>query len=152
MIRVAFSLGVLLGSAFVFRDFLADAVMWWSAEDRRWGLTLGLLSSAAQAVVAAEVDLTWHAPNQTAINNLTSVLGGSGVYGFIYNTSQTPDALYGTYNWCNMPHVRPDEYPWPPAQYELQYVELVRQTPPAPPNTLLPSSPPTDVGGWGRRC
>jgi hypothetical protein len=71
------------------------------------------------------IDLSWHAPAQTLINNLTNVVSAQGVYGFIYNTSTTPDEQYGTYNWCNMPHVRKTEYVKPPADYALQYVELV---------------------------
>lgn len=73
------------------------------------------------------VDLGWFAPAQTLINNLTNVASNSttGVYGFIYNSSYTPDAQYGTYNWCNMPHVRAAEYVVPSDDYELVYVELV---------------------------
>ena len=68
---------------------------------------------------------TWFGPNATSINNLTQVIGGSGVYGFIYNSSRTPDSEYGTYNWCNMPHVRAKEYVKPADEFELQYVEVV---------------------------
>lgn len=74
---------------------------------------------------AADVDLSWHAPNLTAVNNLPRVIAGSGVYGFIYNSSVTPDSEYGRYNWGNMPHVRATEYKKPPAEYKLQYVEVV---------------------------
>lgn len=77
-------------------------------------------------VVGAEVDLDWHAPAATRINNLTQVLNGEGVYGFIYNTSHTPDDQYGTYNWCNMPHVRKQEYVQVSDGFELKYVEVVR--------------------------
>lgn len=71
------------------------------------------------------MDLNWHAPRKTDLNNLTSVLAGEGVYGFILNTSDTPDEVYGTYNWCNMPHVRSKEYVKASDEYELQYVEIV---------------------------
>lgn len=73
------------------------------------------------------VDLAWYAPSSTDINNLTNVVsvGTSGVYGFIYNSSTTPDDEYGAYNWCNMPHVRAKEYVVPSEEYELVYVELV---------------------------
>lgn len=79
------------------------------------------------AVSAADVDVGWHAPARTDINNLTKVLDGEGVYGFIYDTSDTPDDDYGAYNWCNMPHVRRTEYVKPSDEFELQYVELVRE-------------------------
>ncbi|KAG8164513.1 hypothetical protein KVR01_006431 [Diaporthe batatas] len=77
----------------------------------------------------AAVDLSWHPPAQTLINNLTHVVSNSttGVYGFIYDSSHTPDEAYGTYNWCNMPHVRATEYKVPPDEYELVYVELIHR-------------------------
>lgn len=74
---------------------------------------------------ALAVDGSWHAPNATDINNLDKVLNSDGVYGFIFDSSQTPDKEYGKYNWCNMPHVRPREYPKAPKAYKLQYVEVV---------------------------
>lgn len=73
----------------------------------------------------ADVDLSWHAPNATEINDLSKVIAGDGVYGFIYNGSTVSDAAYGTYNWCNMPHVRATEYKKPSSEYKLQYVEVV---------------------------
>lgn len=77
----------------------------------------------------AAVDLSWYPPSQTLVNNLTNVVSDSttGVYGFIYDSSHTPDQDYGTYNWCNMPHVRASEYKVPPDEYQLVYVELVSQ-------------------------
>ncbi|KAJ6441707.1 HET domain-containingprotein [Purpureocillium lavendulum] len=86
-----------------------------------------LLQLPVERAADDEVDAGWHAPKQTSLNNLTAVLGGSGVYGFIYNSSVTPDERYGTYNWCNMPHVRRTEYVRPPSEFELQYVELIHR-------------------------
>lgn len=79
---------------------------------------------------STSVHLGWYPPSQTLINNLTNVVSDNtkGVYGFIYNSSHTPDAAYGTYNWCNMPHVRGSEYKVPSDEYELVYVELVSRT------------------------
>ena len=72
-------------------------------------------------------DLKWYAPNSTKVNSLTSVINGTGVYGFIFNSSTVPaDTPYGTYNWCNMPHVRVQEYPKAHSSYKLEYVEVVR--------------------------
>ncbi|KAH6856151.1 histidine acid phosphatase [Chaetomium sp. MPI-CAGE-AT-0009] len=73
------------------------------------------------------VDLSWHAPKQTQLNNLTAVVDGDGVYGFIYNSSDTPDEIYGVYNWCNMPHVRKKEYAKAPREYELVFVEVIHR-------------------------
>lgn len=80
------------------------------------------------ANASAAVDLGWYAPAQTLINNLTHVASAdtTGVYGFVYNSSETPAGVaYGGYNWCNMPHVRASEYVRPADEYELVYVELV---------------------------
>ncbi|KAL9095685.1 MAG: hypothetical protein Q9165_002117 [Trypethelium subeluteriae] len=73
-------------------------------------------------------DLTWHAPNSSQVNSLSSVINGTGVYGFIFNSSGVPTgSSYGTYNWCNMPHVRPQEYPKADSSYELEYVEVIHR-------------------------
>jgi hypothetical protein len=82
-------------------------------------------SLAHYGKAASTVDLSWHAPNATDINDLTQVTGGEGVYGFIYNSSNAPADEYGVYNWCNMPHVRSTEYKKPSSEYKLQYVEVV---------------------------
>lgn len=74
-----------------------------------------------------KVDLSWHPPKKTQINDLNAVIHGTGVFGgYIFNSSQDPSGVsYGTYNWCNMPHVRKEEYIIPPKEYQLEYVELV---------------------------
>jgi hypothetical protein len=95
----------------------------------RTSIMAAVAASFAQHVKAADastVDLSWHAPNATAINNLTQVIGGSGIYGFIYNSSTITADEYGVYNWCNMPHVRATEYKTASSDYDLQYVEVVR--------------------------
>ncbi|GMK55718.1 hypothetical protein CspeluHIS016_0207740 [Cutaneotrichosporon spelunceum] len=58
--------------------------------------------------------------------NLTWALSGPGAPG-IYNSSHTPDSQYGIYNWCNMPHVRNQEYKAPGEEYKLVYVEAVQR-------------------------
>ncbi|CAJ2510659.1 Uu.00g062840.m01.CDS01 [Anthostomella pinea] len=78
--------------------------------------------------MSQSVDLGWYPPNNTSINNLTAVLNdANGVYGFIFDTSDTSIEQYGTYNWCNMPHVRKTEYVKPSAEYELRYVEVIQR-------------------------
>lgn len=67
----------------------------------------------------------WHPPADWDVNNLTKALHSEGVYGFIFDSSHTPDDKYGQYNYCNMPHVRRQEYVKPSEEYELKYVELV---------------------------
>ncbi|KAI0846491.1 phosphoglycerate mutase-like protein [Daldinia vernicosa] len=68
------------------------------------------LWSMVAVAAAQKVDLGWYPPSNTSINNLTTALHGEGIYGFIFNTSETSDAQYGTYNWCNMPHVRKTDF------------------------------------------
>ena len=69
----------------------------------------------------------WHAPNQTPVNDLKTVIDGTGVNGFIFNNSDGPpgNEYYGGYNWCNMPHVKTQTYKKAPAGYVLEYVEVV---------------------------
>lgn len=72
------------------------------------------------------VDLGWYAPNQTWVNNLSGILRGNGTHDFYFGGSTLPPGTkYGTYNWCNMPHVRREEYPMPREGYTLEYVEVV---------------------------
>jgi hypothetical protein len=82
----------------------------------------------AEAVCNAEsrpVSLDWHRPNATSINNLTAVINGTGVFGFQFDAVSSSDVPYRTYNWCNMPHVRQQEYVVAPSDYQLEYVEVV---------------------------
>ncbi len=117
---------VVILSLVLILQLIAQEFMAVLSSPKRSSILLSLLaSSSAGSAQSVAVDLAWHAPSQSAINNLTAVLGSSGVYGFIFNSSQTPDAQYGAYNWCNMPHVRRQEYVRPPPEYELRYVELV---------------------------
>ena len=86
-----------------------------------------LASAWLPAAVAQNrtIDLSWHAPKKTWINDLSRVLNDAGTNGFHFNGSALPDGVpYGTYNWCNMPHVRREEYPKASDEYTLQYVEV----------------------------
>ena len=75
----------------------------------------------------ADVDLSWHAPKKTWVNNLDQVINGTGTHGFFYGGSTLPRGTpYGIYNWCNMPHVRAQEYPRASKEFQLEYVEVVR--------------------------
>lgn len=75
----------------------------------------------------SEVDLGWYAPNATEINNLTAVLDDLGVYGFVFNATTPEDEPYSTYNWCNMPHVRSQEYQPAPSEYTLKHVSVIHR-------------------------
>ncbi|ELR03874.1 hypothetical protein VC83_06065 [Pseudogymnoascus destructans] len=74
------------------------------------------------------VDLSWHEPISSNINSLSSAINGTGIYGFVFNSSTLPEGTpYGTYNWCNMPHVRRTEYPKVNSSYALEYVEVIHR-------------------------
>ena len=71
------------------------------------------------------VDLSWHRPISSDINSLRSAINGSGIYGFIFNSSQGP---LDTYNWCYMPHTSPATYPKVnDSSYKLEYVEVIHR-------------------------
>jgi len=71
------------------------------------------------------IDLSWHAPVKSNINNLPTVINGTGIYGFVFNSSQAP---LNTYNWCNMPHTNPATYPKVnDSSYKLEYVEVIHR-------------------------
>ncbi|KIW15986.1 hypothetical protein PV08_06037 [Exophiala spinifera] len=121
--------------AAVLREILSsfDVQVWQSNMLRRVG-NLVFFGSLVKGIAAqcsqqnGSVDLGWHAPNETHVNNLDFVVNGTGANGFIYNTSVTPaTAGYSTYNWCNMPHVRQQEYVKAPEGYKLEYVELIHR-------------------------
>ncbi|KAF2022222.1 phosphoglycerate mutase-like protein [Aaosphaeria arxii CBS 175.79] len=92
-----------------------------------------VVSTAAGAAIEShggevKVDLNWHAPKKTWVNDLSRVIGDRGTNGFYFGGSNLPPKTkYGKYNWCNMPHVRKQEYPKAKKDYELQYVEVIHR-------------------------
>ncbi|SPJ70657.1 uncharacterized protein FTOL_00385 [Fusarium torulosum] len=90
------------------------------------GSLLALLS-AAPVVLSKDPKMQWFPPSENYINGLDKAIAGEGTYGFIYDSSHTPDKDYGTYNWCNMPHARKREYKKPSKEYELKYVEVIQR-------------------------
>ena len=82
---------------------------------------------SAATCASPSVDLSWHPSPIEDVNSLSSVEKNSSIYGFIFNSSSEPVGVpYGTYNWCNMPHVRSQEYKKAPVAYKLEYVEVVK--------------------------
>ncbi|KAK7537285.1 histidine acid phosphatase-like protein [Phyllosticta citribraziliensis] len=87
-----------------------------------------LTAAMAAKFLNSSVAGAWYPPAQSWINNLDDVINGTGVHGFIFNSSFLPEGTpYGTYNWCNMPHVRAQEYPVASDEYELEYVEVIHR-------------------------
>ena len=78
---------------------------------------------------SSPVDIGWYPPSNTSVDSLASAVNHTGTYGFIFSSSQTPSsAPYSTYNWCSMPHVRPQEYVRPPSEkFKLEYVEVIHR-------------------------
>ncbi|KAK3048205.1 hypothetical protein LTR09_010366 [Extremus antarcticus] len=81
-------------------------------------------AKAGKCVSDTDVSLQWHAPAQSEINNLTTAINGTGIYNFIFNSSQSPPDVY---NWCNMPHINPSTYSRPSSSYKLEYVEIIHR-------------------------
>lgn len=70
------------------------------------------------------ISLSWYPPAKTQINDLSRVINGTGIYGFIFNSSVAP---LNTYNWCNMPHVNKATYKQVDDSYKLEYVEVIHR-------------------------
>lgn len=60
-------------------------------------LSFTIISGGAKTdSINMTVDLSWHAPISSSINNLTLAINGTGTYGFIFNSSTLPDGVpYG---------------------------------------------------------
>ena len=78
----------------------------------------------ASCPAATNVSRAWHPPAQYEVNSLSSAINGTGIYGFIFNSSQGP---LNTYNWCNMPHTNIQTYPRVSEEYTLEYVEVIHR-------------------------
>jgi hypothetical protein len=98
----------------------------WDIDMRSIELFLPLVWVPFVASQNNTVDLGWHAPEKSWINDLGQILNGStGTNGFVFSGSRLPVGTpYGTYNWCNMPHVRAQEYPKASEEFEMVYVEV----------------------------
>ena len=92
---------------------------------------LTLLDPQDGFVYNSSIDDMWYPPTPKPINDLDTVINGTGVYGFIFNNSYAPESsdYYGGYNYCNMPHVNKAKYLKAPDDYTLEYVEVVSYNP-----------------------
>ncbi len=67
---------------------------------------LAIATSEAQSTngTATNVSLSWYAPDASQINNVKSIINGTGVYGFAFNGSQvaSSNTYYGGYNWYSL--------------------------------------------------
>jgi 2-phosphoxylose phosphatase len=123
------ALGLVLLCLVAFRHDL-ETMAPWSNPSPLLASLAAVAGSVASVHAQSSVDLSWHAPSGTHANApFADILAGKGKWGYIYDSSETPDEDYGVYNWCNMPHVRAKEYPKASGEYELKYVELVSRLP-----------------------
>lgn len=94
-----------------------------------------LLEAQSDNTYNSSLDGLWYPPISNPINDLNTVINGTGVYGFIFNGSYSPvsNDYYGGYDYCNMPHVNQVQYLKPLENYTLEYVEVVSLASSAPP-------------------
>ena len=86
-----------------------------------------LLEAQSDSRNNSSIDGLWYPPISNPINDLDTVINGSGVYGFVFNGSYAPvsNSYYGGYDYCNMPHVNKVQYFKSSDNYTLEYVEVV---------------------------
>lgn len=115
---------LLLGSSFYLIISLGMLVNQWILPT--FGF-LTLLEAQNGSMYNSSIESLWYPPTRNPINDLNTVINGTGVYGFIFNNSYAPvsNGYYGGYDYCNMPHVNQVEYIKPPGNYTLEYVEVV---------------------------
>lgn len=89
-------------------------------------LPLSTAQKGCSPSMMTNISLSWYAPAATKVNSLSSAINGTGVYGFIFDSSQSPPET--DYNWCNMPHTHPATYTVPDTSvYKLEYVEVIHR-------------------------
>ena len=88
---------------------------------------LTLLEVQNGSMYNSSIDKLWYPPDSNPINDLNTVINGTGVYGFVFNSSYAPvsNDYYGGYDYCNMPHVNKAQYLKPSDKFTLEYVEVV---------------------------
>lgn len=116
-------------SAFVFTVLVQAASGATIPASSATSATTAAASSATSNATYTYKGIPHYPPSLVSSNDLTQVFNASaGTNGGFYNSSSVSDELYGSYNYCNMPHVRSKEYPDPRAEgYNLQYVELIHR-------------------------
>lgn len=125
-----FTLAFFVGAAFVLFTSISDLPMQLSrlASSFTLSLSLGAGATAQGSNLNASIDAQWHKPAKFWDTDLDAAINATGTYGFIFNSSTLPAGVkYGSYNYCNMPHVRRPEYEIPSKEYQLEYVEIIHR-------------------------
>ena len=128
MARVPSVVGLLLLACFtgLFAALLHQLALFSISSIAPYLVTAVVLPDAYRESSQMLTEVDWHPPQSSWLNDLSEVINGAGVHGFHFAGSQLPAGVeYGTYNYCNMPHVRKQEYGTASGQYELDYVEVV---------------------------
>lgn len=120
-----------IGVAFVLFTSISDVPMQLRRHLPGFMLALSGTASAQSSGsgLDSQIDAQWHAPNKNFWDqSVDKTINAEGTYGFIFNSSKDPRGVtYGDYNYCNMPHVRKQEYKKPSREYELEYVEVIHR-------------------------
>ncbi|KAF2104255.1 histidine acid phosphatase-like protein [Rhizodiscina lignyota] len=91
-------------------------------------LALGLSVSVTAKNLTDEINAQWRKPAKFWDTDLDATINAKGTYNFIFNSSTLPKGIkYGSYDYCNMPHVRKPEYRIPSKEYKLEYVEIIHR-------------------------
>jgi len=99
-------------------------------------LPLGIAELTPSQAILATQDATsnWHPPADTAINDHARAIDGTGLMAKKVvpwtgaGVSEQPQGWeYGEYNYCNMPHVRAQEYVKKGEEFELLFVEVIQR-------------------------
>lgn len=119
--------------------------VWFSSPQALGEMRSLLFLSAAGAVLGLSKENTFYPPtlNDTAYISNSSI----GTYGGIYKAptnGPTGGTPYGTYDYCSMPHPRPEEYELPQAlttgstKGKLVYLEYLQRHQRRSPYNILP--------------
>lgn len=123
-----FAAFLFLGIVFVLIDSITDLPMRFNKYTPSFALAVGNAVTAQAASLADSIDAQWHAPAKYWDQSVEETVDASGTYNFIFNSSTDPAGVpYGGYNYCNMPHVRRQEYKVAPKEYQLEYVEVIHR-------------------------
>ena len=123
-----FAVFLFVGVAFVLLTNLVDVPMQLSRSASGFVLALTLGTTATAKNLTDEIDAQWRKPANFWDTDLRATIDVTGTFGFIFNSSSLPKGVrYGSYNYCNMPHVRKPEYKRPSGEFTLEYVEVVHR-------------------------
>ena len=115
-------------AAFVLFARVADVAMHLWRHVPSFALALTLSGPTQGQNVSSEVDSQWRKPAKFWDTDLRETIDATGTFDFTFNSSSLPKGVkYGSYDYCNMPHVRRQEYKIPLKEFRLEYVEVIHR-------------------------